>query len=169
MIIFERTSRRLYFFSIISFLFSYCVISYLIIGRAAFLLNQKIGRWPLFGSIWYHVQRQNLQYKPIMLLSVLPYIVAIIGYLTYMWLVNRSDIKLITDNGVTYKTTVNPFLSVLPFIVIVLEITFNFPLLRLVVGGKDQYGMIYIVGYGILSILVLQVALVGTSGLTGRK
>ena len=166
MIIFDKKPRLLYILSVVSFVGLYLLIDYTITKESAASLNRTMASWPLFGAIWYHIQHHDLIERPIMILSVLPYFVTIIGYIISIPMLNRyykvpgaSAVKIHGGNA-------NSFLSLLVLIAIVLEIFFDFPLLKLVAGETRQYSAMFALPYGVLNVLTFQIILVGTSGLT---
>lgn len=142
--------------SSLGFVVAYFLISIFLSTSASETINRFIGGLPLFGATYYHVFYNKLLGRPILLLTILPYILSLAGWLINTFIINgRTSSSSFSKAEVTLAYP-NPFYAMVPIIIVFVEVTFDFPLSRKLVGGHYQYEDWWLIIYGIVSIFVIQ-------------
>jgi hypothetical protein len=142
--------------SSLGFAAAYLLISVLISPGISEDINRFIGELSLFGATYYHVAYNKLLGRPILLLTILPYIFCLAGSLIYVALSEVRSVTTSADGAEVFRANSNPFYALVPMITVILEVTFDHPLLREAVGGYYQYEDQWMIIYGIISIWFIQ-------------
>ena len=142
--------------SSLGFVASYLLISISTSPSASENINRLIGGLPLFGATYYHVSYNAMLGRPILLLTILPYIFSLAGWLIYTFRIKSIASSRSADRPAVPRGNSNPFYALVPMFIVIIEVTFDFPLSRRIVGGHYQYEHWWLILYGTVSILVIQ-------------
>lgn len=142
--------------SSLGFVAAHLLISVLMSAGISEDINRFIGGLPLFGATYYHVAYNKLLGRPILLLTILPYIFYLTGSLIYIALSADRSVTTSAGRAEVFRANSNPFYALVPMITVIIEVTFDHPLLREAVGGYYQYEDRWMIIYGIVSIWFIQ-------------